>query len=401
METLKFGPIQRFLLWAAGFDAKTASHTESAELNKMGMYGTLVLVPPVIALFSYGYFIYSLSENMLAAGLGAIAVSFLLLLVERSVMGIGNPGEFTIGLGVRLLIAAGMSLLISEPIIFYFYKDDVTEMLYAEQKQTEDDVEARYANQLSMLSQDSKNSTQHLEDLRMAYTIEADGSGGTGNRGKYDIYDMKKADYDVYKKEHDAIIAVNNTKIADVKREIAIEKEEAVEVISKSPFKQMRLLNRLSKTDDSVFYVTWFFRVLLLLIEILPMAMKVSMRKMYYHQYEEDLAELRLKFFQGQKDERLELLLRSQQNEYERQRNKLKLERMNDDATHLNNELDVKAKVLQDGLKTERNLHKTNSKYNADDELRHKRNGDRIEGLLDRIINFVSGNSTNNNPVNE
>lgn len=401
METSKFNFIQRFLLWAAGFDLKTASYTESAELNKMRMYGTLVLVPPFIALFSYGYFIYSLTENVITTVIGALAASFLLLLVERSVMGLGKPGDFSIGLVVRFVIAAGLSFLISEPIIFYFYQDDVVELLYDEQRTKERGIDAQYASQFTQLRENREKSAEHLESLRLSYTEEADGNGGSGKRGRNEIYDMKRDDYDTYKIQHDALVALNTDKISNLQSKIKSEKEEAIETISKSPFKQMRLLNDLAKTDGSVFYVTWFFRILLLLIEILPMAMKISMRKLYYHQYEEDLAETRLKFFQGQKEERLELLLRKQKNEYEQQRNKLKMERMNNDAAHLNNEMDLKAKALQNGLKTERNLHKTNSKYNADDDVRHRRNGDRIENLLDRIINFVSGNGSNNNPLNE
>ncbi|MBL0053074.1 MAG: hypothetical protein IPP29_16985 [Bacteroidetes bacterium] len=73
--------IQAIFIWLAGFDRKTAENCTSSEIRKM-YCGSMVMIPGLIGLFSYGYGFYFVFKAPCRAIIGGSVAAFILIMID-------------------------------------------------------------------------------------------------------------------------------------------------------------------------------------------------------------------------------------------------------------------------------------------------------------------------------
>lgn len=271
----KLSIIQRILIWLAGHDLKTAENCTSSEVKKICIYGSMVLIPGLIGLFSYGYGFYFIFKNVTAAIVGGVVMAFVLILIDRSILAFGR-GRFSLGMLGRVCMAVTAGFMLAEPIVLKVFEDSIEEQQYAELKQQKETAAIPYQNHVAALDDELKKDEARVNELQAAYTGEADGTGGSLIRNQGPIYEMKKQDYLDAKQSYDAKVARYAAKVqginADKETEYtAIEKKNADGLIGR-----MRALNALGVKEPIVKWTTWLLRIFFCLIELLPLLIKIS-----------------------------------------------------------------------------------------------------------------------------
>jgi len=273
---------QQLFIWAGGFDKKTISNATSSEISKMALMGSMVIVPALIGLFSFGYGIFLISGSQTYAVIGGMVWSMVIFLIDRAIMGYGNPGEYNLGLFGRFLLAITVGLVIAEPIILLAFQDAIKEQQYSEAQVLFDAVNNNYDEKIAEYQAEIANYQGRVDAKQEAYTKEMDGTGGSGIRNQGPIYKKKFADYKA------EILRFNTEKarldglIEDAKATCAKELAELSNSLANGLLGQISALHRID--SPAVSFTTWILRLFFFFIELIPFFMKMSPngRGLYY-----------------------------------------------------------------------------------------------------------------------
>lgn len=283
----KINFIQAALIWAAGYDRRTARECTSSEVTKMCVAGTMVLLPALVGLASYGYAFWILSKGSKEAALiGGCAAALVLFIIDRSIMAYGRPGVFSLGMMGRVLLATTVSFLLAEPVLLWVFGDAITEQQADELVVKKQNAAAPFDLQIEATRLELAPYEVHLQQLQQAYTVEMDGVGGSGHYGQRGNYWKKLSDYKAYQKERDAKAMEITDRIAELRSNKAARVAEVVATNADGLLGRMRALHALGEIDPFVRWATWLVRAALLLIELLPLMLKLSKsgdRGLYYN----------------------------------------------------------------------------------------------------------------------
>lgn len=273
----KINFVQSALLWAAGFDRRTAKECTSSEIAKMCVAGTMVILPALLGFFSYGYTFWILGKGSTAAALlGGSVAALVLFIIDRSIMAYGRPGVFSLGMGGRVLLAVTVSFLLAEPVLLWAFDDAISEQQVDELSTAKRNAAVPFETQIETTRNELDPYEVRLQQLQQAYTEEMDGTGGSRQVGPKQNYRRKRADYNAYKKERDTKVEQVNTRIAQIETEKAARVAEVVATNANGLLGRMRALHALGLSNPFVWWATWLVRVALVLIELLPLMLKLS-----------------------------------------------------------------------------------------------------------------------------
>lgn len=283
MKKLSF--IQSLLIWAAGFDKQTAALSTSSEVRKMTIAGSLVFIPAFLALFSYSYGFYFIFKDTYAAIAGGIISAMVLFIIDRSIMAYGRPGQFSWGLLGRVALAVTVGFLLAEPLILKIFDDSIQEQQFTELTTAKSKAAVPYDTQINELQSTLNAGERRLNELQNAYTVEMDGTGGSGIRNQGPIYEKKYQDYQDYQKMYAANQIITADKIDDIQRQKAAAMQQVVQNNADGLIGRMRALSSLGEKEPIVHWTTWLLRIFFTLIELLPLLIKISPagdRGLYY-----------------------------------------------------------------------------------------------------------------------
>ena len=264
------------MLWFAGFDSKTAAQCTTSEVRKMTIAGSMVMIPPLVGLFSYGYAFYFIFNSIKGAIIGGVVSAIVLLLIDRSIMVYGRPGTFSFGMVGRVLLALTVGFMLAEPIVLKVFEDSITEQQYSEVTAAKKTAAIRFNKKITAVDSLLKEDERRLYKFQKGYTQEMDGYGSKLGEGQGDIYDKKVADYNNYKKEYrnkevGAKAQIDTIKSQRKKRLEQIESKKDDGLIGR-----MRALHNLGESEPIVRNTTWLLRIFFILIELLPILIKIS-----------------------------------------------------------------------------------------------------------------------------
>lgn len=282
---MKQNYLTSFLVWVGGFDNMTAAQCTTSEIRKMSIAGSMVLIPAILALFSYGYGFYFIFQNPYGAIGGGVIAAIILFIIDRSIMTYGRPGKLSLGLFGRVLLAVTVGFLIAEPLILKIFEDSIQEQQYTILAAKKEKINEDYDLKVQSVENGLNPYENRLKELQVAYTSEMDGTGGSGEKNQGPIYAKKLNDYNEYKKVYDAQHSKIQTDIGEVNKQRAealslVEDNEANGLIGR-----VRALSSLGEKETIVHWTTWLLRIFFLLIELLPMLIKISPsgdRGLYY-----------------------------------------------------------------------------------------------------------------------
>nr|WP_315123934.1 DUF4407 domain-containing protein [uncultured Capnocytophaga sp.] len=268
--------INLLLIRVAGYDNQTALQCTSSEIKKLSIAGMMVLIPALLALFSYSYAFYFFCGNAFLAICGGILSAIVLLIIDRSIMAYGRPGTFSFGLIGRALLAIAIGFLLAEPIVLKIFEDSIEEQLFVKQEKAKADKNAELNEKILLIKNDLNSRREHLDKLQEAYTGEMDGTSGSKLRNQGPIYQQKYNDFKAYQTEFLRYQTIADFEMQNIQKEkelfaLALENKNAQGFIGR-----MRALSELGSKESVVFWTTWLLRLFFMLIELLPLLIKIS-----------------------------------------------------------------------------------------------------------------------------
>ena len=269
----EFNIFQSALIWLSGRDIETVRRCTSAEVNKIQMIGTLVLLPVISALVCASLGIYATSENIFYAVVGSIAWATIVLILDRSIVGYGRKANFFI-VFTRVSLAFSSALIMVFLLEVFLLQDVIQEQQTQELTEQVHQASRKYEKQISELRNDLKKAKTVVDEKEKDYLQELDGRGGSNERGlgpialqKEEAYEQELERYNQLKAETDMLIA-----------QLEVKQKKAVEQIEGSfATGFFGMLESLFNIESPMLhFALWVLRIFLLLIDLMPILIKLT-----------------------------------------------------------------------------------------------------------------------------
>ena len=290
-----------FLWWCAGAHQKLLRQFPSEQSKYSGL-GGVILATFVLAALSAGYAIYSVFGNWIwtivfALIWGAIIFNFDRFLVSTMrKYGISRRKQFWMAIP-RMALALLIGLTIARPLELKIFEKEIAVKMQENlhQKIQNNDSLLLAETKLQMQSAEAERQRftlrkQSIEDtlnrMQTAYVQEADGTGGSGQRGierltrlKMDAYNSAKiqfapelASIDSNVKSQDSILSTAKAGLEQKRRDY-----EKMAIANMGFLEKNKALSDLSEEESSVWWTSFLLSLLIILIEVGPVLSKLIM----------------------------------------------------------------------------------------------------------------------------
>lgn len=295
------GDRSNFLWWCAGAHQKLLQQFPSEQTKYAGLGGVL-LATLILAALSSGYAIYSVFGNMMwtvafAAIWGLIIFNFDRFLVSTMrKYGVSKSRQVWMAIP-RLALALLIGLTIARPLELKIFEKEIAVKMQENQhhKIQRNDSLLRLENKHLIETADVERQRltarkgtieDTLSHLQNAYVQEADGTGGSGQRGierltrlKMDAYNKAQFQYapelkmlDSSLRSQDSIISTAQLGLEQRRKDYA-----ATTAVNMGFLEKNKALSDLSDEEPSVWWTSVLLSLLIILIEVGPILSKLIM----------------------------------------------------------------------------------------------------------------------------
>ena len=290
-----------FLWWCAGAHQKLLKQYPSEHSKYSGLGGVL-LATFVLATLSGGYAVHSVFNNWLWTISFAIIWGLIIFNFDRFLVstmrkyGVSRSKQIWMAVP-RLLLAFLIGLVIARPLELKIFEKEInvkmTENLHKKIQLNDSLLAMEYKAQIQTAETERQRSVNRklgiedtLHNLQQAYLQEADGTGGSGQRGienitrlKMDAFNLAQIQYAPEIKLLDETIAAQDSIMNTAKAGME-EKRKQYEIAATANMgflEKNKALSDLSQQEASVFWATLLISLLIILIEIGPVLSKLIM----------------------------------------------------------------------------------------------------------------------------
>jgi hypothetical protein len=291
----------KFLWWCAGAHQRLLKQFPS-EHSKYSGLGAVLLATFVLATLSAGYAIYTVFGNWFWTIGFAIIWGLIIFNFDRFLVstmrkyGISRRKQIMMALP-RIALALLIGVVIARPLEMKIFEKEIniqmTKNLHDKIRLNDSLLAMEYKNQLANAETERQRLLgrklaieEQLHNLQAAYLQEADGTGGSMQRGIENITRLKQEAYNKAKdqfageliqleqgiKEQDDILANTKTSMEDKRKEY-----EKSAIANMGFLERNKALSDLSNNEASVFWASLLISLLIILIEIGPVLSKLIM----------------------------------------------------------------------------------------------------------------------------
>lgn len=296
-------PVEKsnFLWWCAGAHQKLLKQFPS-EHSKYSGLGAVLLATLVLATLSAGYAIYTVFGNWLwtigfAVIWGLIIFNFDRFLVSTMrKYGVSRRKQIMMAIP-RLILALLIGVVIARPLEMKIFEKEInvkmTENLHKKIQLNDSLLAMEYKNQL--VNAETKRQQllgrkvaieDTLHNLQTSYLKEADGTGGSMQRGIENITRLKQDAFNLARnqfapellsleqnmKSQDSIMGTAKASMEDKRKQF-----ESSAMANMGFLERNKALADLSAEESSVFWASLLISMLIILIEIGPVLSKLMM----------------------------------------------------------------------------------------------------------------------------
>jgi hypothetical protein len=291
----------KFLWWCAGAHQKLLKQFPS-EHSKYSGLGAVLLATFVLATLSAGYAIHTVFGNWLWTIGFAIIWGLIIFNFDRFLVstmrkyGISRRKQIMMAVP-RVILALLIGVVIARPLEMKVFEKEInvqmTKNLHDKIRLNDSLLAMEYKNQLANAETERQRLLGRklaiegqLHNLQAAYLQEADGTGGSMQRGIENITRLKQDAFNKAKdqyagelvlleqgiKEQDNIIATAKSSMEDKRKEY-----EKSAIANMGFLERNKALSDLSNQEASVFWASLLISLLIILIEIGPVLSKLIM----------------------------------------------------------------------------------------------------------------------------
>jgi hypothetical protein len=290
-----------FWWWCAGAYQRILKQYPSEQTKYAGLGGVLVATF-VLATLSAGYAIHSIFNNWFWTIFFALAWGLIIFNFDRFLVstmrkyGVSRSKQIWMAVP-RILLALLIGVTIARPLELKVFEQEINVKMVENmhQKMQRNDSLLHIQNLQQELTATGERDRlllrrQAIEDtlrqLQTAYVQEADGTGGSGQRGIEQITRLKKEAYDAYLHQslpelnaiklkagaQDSILLQANTSLQDKRNEY-----QQTLLANVGFLERNKALSDLANEENSVFWATFLISLLIILIETGPILSKLIM----------------------------------------------------------------------------------------------------------------------------
>ncbi len=295
--------LTRFFHFCAGTDQSILKRTPTDQ-NKYAGIGATVFFTGIFAAIAGGFALFSVFKYAPIAIFFGVLWGLMIFNLDRYiVMSIKKKDkpwkEFGMALP-RLVLAILIAFVIAKPLELKLFQSEIgSELVLMEQeryKEQEDLLRTRFLPEMDRINSEIVGLESQIESkrltrnqLNLAATQEADGTGGSGHRNLGPIYKTKKKDADLAQQELDNTIASINPQLENRKAEL-LKVESTMNETNTSLEKsrldgfaaQMDALGRLAEKSSTIFWASIFITLLFIAIETAPLFVKLISERSPY-----------------------------------------------------------------------------------------------------------------------
>jgi hypothetical protein len=296
-------PVEKnnFLWWCAGAHQKLLKQFPS-EHSKYSGLGAVLLATLVLATLSAGYAIYTVFGNWLWTIGFAIIWGLIIFNFDRFLVstmrkyGVSRRKQIMMAIP-RLILALLIGVVIARPLEMKIFEKEInvkmTENLHKKIQLNDSLLAMEYKNQLANAETERQQLLGRklaiedtLHNLRTSYLQEADGTGGSMQRGIENITRLKQDAYNLSRNQfapellsleqnmrsQDSIIGTAKASMEDKRKRF-----ETAAIANMGFLERNKALADLSAEESSVFWASLLISMLIILIEIGPVLSKLMM----------------------------------------------------------------------------------------------------------------------------
>jgi len=290
-----------FLWWCAGAHQKLLKQFPS-EHSKYSGLGAVLLATFVLATISAGYAVYTVFGNWLWTIAFAIIWGLIIFNFDRFLVstmrkyGVSRRKQIMMALP-RLALALLIGVVIARPLEMKIFEKEInvkmTKNLHDKIRLNDSLLAMEYKNQLANAETERQRLLGRklaiedtLHNLRTAYLQEADGTGGSRQRGIENITRLKQDAFNLARtqfapelllleqnmKSQDSLTATAKASMEEKRKQF-----EATAMANMGFLERNKALADLSAEENSVFWASLLISMLIVLIEIGPVLSKLMM----------------------------------------------------------------------------------------------------------------------------
>jgi len=292
---------KKFLWWCAGAHQDLLKQFPSEHAKYSGLGGVL-LATFVLASISAGYAVYTVFNNLLWAILFAFLWGLIIFNFDRFLVSTmrkyGLSRRKQVWMAVpRMILALLIGFTIARPLELKIFEKEInvkmTENLHKKIERNDSLLAVENSALINNATAERQRLTDRklaienqLRNLQTAYVQEADGTGGSEQRGvdklthlKMDAYDQAKNQFASEQAQLDRNIAVQDSILANAKANMEQKRKdyEAAATANMGFLERNKALSDLSGGESSVFWSCLLLTMLIILIEIGPVLSKLIM----------------------------------------------------------------------------------------------------------------------------
>lgn len=296
-------PVEKsnFLWWCAGAHEKLLKQFPS-EHSKYSGLGAVLLATFVLATLSAGYAIYTVFGNWLWTIGFAIIWGLIIFNFDRFLVstmrkyGVSRRKQIMMAIP-RLFLALLIGVVIARPLEMKIFEKEInvkmTENLHKKIQLNDSLLAMEYKNQLVNAATEKQQLLGRklaiedtLHNLQTSYLQEADGTGGSMQRGienitrlKQDAFNLSRTQFapellslEQNMRSQDSIIGTAKASMEDKRKRF-----ETAAIANMGFLERNKALADLSAQESSVFWASLLISMLIILIEIGPVLSKLMM----------------------------------------------------------------------------------------------------------------------------
>lgn len=288
--------MKQFFWYCSGANFSILKKCPTEESKYVGI-GATVFFTGLLASLSGGYALYTVFKSVWASMLFGLVWGAMIFNLDRYIVSSmkkqgGFWGDFKMAIP-RMILAVLLALVISKPLELRIFQTEINaELITMEQKvykDQEDKVKIRYAAQMdtlrgemAVLKSEISNKEKQRNLLDEDARKEADGTGGSGNRGLKTIYAAKKADAEKAQTELNQLIALNQPRIDQKNKALSLLDSLQTAEISKLNREhydgfasRIDALGHLTSQSNAIWMASLFITLLFIAIETAPVFVKL------------------------------------------------------------------------------------------------------------------------------
>lgn len=293
-----------FFIWCAGSDSSTLRHCPRSERTNHIGFGTLVLIPAILALVSMSYALTTITppgSSLLWPLVGGLVWAVIIFCFDRYIVSshrrkLRNQDELkSPAFYLRFFFALILGIVISHPIVLLYFKGSIEDQMAENVKQGKEDIRLSFADrQLAIETRkntmDSLYRAKEAQRDEQARIVEREIDGEvmrnasgqavtTGLYGKGPSAENKIRHLNQLEAELKTLKIQNQSEKALLTKEINLLKtqgDKAVEeyTVSSDYLKRELALEQLKDANPIVAVTQWLLMLLFILVDILPVTFK-------------------------------------------------------------------------------------------------------------------------------